>query len=568
MKTVDPVFAATSRPFSATAVIVLYRLAINESPAFRSVMDAREMLNPRIGTVNVLLWDNSPTPQWQLSLREGVQYVSDPRNSGLAQAYNRALESAIEQRSDWLITLDQDTAIPLDYFLKMASAADAATQYAGVGAIVPQIEAEGKIVSPNHFVFGAIPRWYPRGYCGVPRQPVFAFNSASMLSVAALLQVGGYDPWFWLDNSDAQIFSRLHQHGKRVFIAGNTLVRHEFSMKNLTQRMSAERYRNVLLAESAFWDTRMNRLAGCERTLRLILRLIKHRLRKDSPELQSITRWAIRRRLFNSKELRIREWKTLTRLRLGDTIESSGFHTPRQKVSACMAAFNGARFIDAQLNSILPQLHPQDEIVIVDDCSRDDTVARIAGYHDQRVRLLRHTRNSGVVATFEDALRSATGEILFLCDDDDIWAPTKVRSFLDVFKSRPKVELVTSRVRMIDENGTQLPNSRVNRMGRFLPGFWQNVFKNHFQGSAMAIRASLLGRVLPFPGHKSIQHDAWIGTRIELAGGETAFIDEDLLFYRRHAHNTERFKNRLDQLRTRIELLMAHVSYALRLTTK
>jgi glycosyltransferase involved in cell wall biosynthesis len=299
-----------------------------------------------------------------------------------------------------------------------------------------------------------------------------------------------------------------------------------------------------------------------------MLRLIKHLLRKDSPDLQRITRWAIRRRLFTSKEQRIQEWRSLTRERLGGVIESSGFHAPRQKVSACMAAFNGARFIDAQLNSILQQLHPHDEVVIVDDCSRDDTVAHVAAYNDPRVRLIRHTQNAGVVATFEDALRSATGEILFLCDDDDIWAPTKVRSFLDMFMMRPDVELVTSRVRLIDEDSNPLPSSRINRMGRFLPGFWRNVFKNHYQGSAMAIRASLLGRVLPFPRHRFLQHDAWIGTRNELIGGAAAFIDEDLLFYRRHAHNTERIKNKLDQLRTRVQLLMAHVSYALRLTTK
>jgi Glycosyl transferase family 2 len=398
----------------------------------------------------------------------------------------------------------------------------------------------------------------------VPDEPVFAFNSASMLSVAALEQVGGYDPWFWLDNSDSHLFSRLHQHGKRVFIAGEIQVQHEFSMKNMQQRMSADRYRNALLAESAFWDTRMNRLAGWERTLRLILRLFKHHSRKDSPELRRITRDAIRRRLFMSKANRIEEWRTETKQRLGDALETSAFQRSKPGVSACMAAFNGSRFIDVQLTSILTQLQEQDEVVIVDDCSQDDTAARIAAFNDPRVRLLKHIQNAGVVATFEDALRSATGAILFLCDDDDVWAPTKVKSFLSVFESRPDVGLVTSRVRLIDENGRPLPNSRMNRNGRHLSGFWQNVFKNHYQGSAMAIRASLLGSVLPFPKYKSLQHDAWIGTRNEIAGSKAAFIDEDLLFYRRHSQNVSNAKTRLNQLRTRIELLIAHISHALR----
>jgi hypothetical protein len=83
----------------------------------------------------------------------------------------------------------------------------------------------------------------------------------------------------------------------------------------------------------------------------------------------------------------------------------------------------------------------------------------------------------------------------------------------------------------------------------------------------MAIRASLLGHVLPFPHRKSFLHDAWIGTRNEILGGEVVFIDEDLLYYRRHSKNASNTKSRFRQLKTRIDLLMAHILYALRLTT-
>ena len=79
-----------------------------------------------------------------------------------------------------------------------------------------------------------------------------------------------------------------------------------------------------------------------------------------------------------------------------------------------MAAYNGGAFVEAQLHSILAQLKPQDEVVIVDDGSTDDTLQRIAQIGDARIRLLRHEKNAGVVATFEDALRSATGDVLFL----------------------------------------------------------------------------------------------------------------------------------------------------------
>lgn len=566
MSLVEPIFQEQGRPFCATVIIVLYRIAPADSPAFRSVMNALVGHDIQAGSTQVLLWDNSPVPQPVNDLPTGVIYRSEPRNAGLANAYNWALARANEWHSEWLITLDQDTALPFNYFAKMASAAQMSTRFAGVGAIVPQIEADGKLLSPNRFLLGAIPRWYDRGYCGAPNEAVFAFNSGAMLRVAALQQVGGYNPWFWLDNSDAMIFSKLNEHGKRVFVAGDIQIQHEFSMKDMSHRMSAERYRNVLLAESAFWDLRMNRVAGWERNFRLLLRMAKHRMRNDSKELRRITWSALTRRLMMSKCKRIEEWRQKTLQQFGNRFPPSQAMR-RLKVSVCMAAYNGGKFVDAQLRSILPQLHNEDEVIVVDDCSQDETVERIAGANDQRIQVLKHTRNAGVMRTFEDALRCSTGDIIFLCDDDDVWALTKVQRFLDVFAAFPDVEIVTSRAHLIDEQDKQLPNSHVNRNGKFLPGFWQNLFKNHYQGSAMAIRSTLLGRVLPFPKRNSFLHDAWIGTRNEISGGKTAFIDEDLLFYRRHSQNASQKKPLSHQILSRIELLLAHVSHLLRPTS-
>lgn len=558
MSKVHPVFAPAPIRLNVTAVIVLYRMSARESPAFQSVMAAREEMGSNSGDVGVVLWDNSPSPDASRNLPGGVHYFADENNSGLATAYNRALAWAMEQRSDWLLTLDQDTAVPRDFFLKMAAAACESSRYAGVGAIVPQIAAGTRQISPNYFQFGAIPRWYQSGYVGVPAESVFAFNSGAMLSTAALRQLGGYDPRFWLDNSDAMVFSKLHEHGKRVYVAGDIQVEHEFSMKDMQRRMSPERYRNALLAETAFWDLRMSRAARWERTLRLALRLVKQWWRKDSAEMRRITWQALTRRLFISRQKRIAEWTLATRKHA--TSETAA--DPRLKISVCMAAYNGGAFVEPQLRSILSQLRPRDEVVIVDDGSTDDTLKRIAQIGDMRVRVLKHEHNAGVVATFEDALRLASGEILFLSDDDDVWAPTKVQQFLHAFENGPDVEIVQSRVRMIDENDRPMLNSRINRHGRFAPGFWHNLFMNHYQGSAMALRASLLGRVLPIPVSTSFLHDVWIGTRNDLVGGKFVFIDEDLLFYRRHGNNASRAKSPLEKIRTRTRLILAHLVHS------
>lgn len=559
MSEIRPVFAESATRLKVMAVIVLYRIAPKDSPAFQSVMAAREALSRDVGEVRVLLWNNSPAAGAGDDLPDGVAYFADESNSGLATAYNRAMEWAELHGAEWLLTLDQDTAVPARFFVKMAAAATASARYAGTGAIVPQIAAGGRQLSPNWFQFGAIPRWYRSGYIGVPGEPVFAFNSGAMLRLEVLRQIGGYDPRFWLDDSDAMIFSKLHEHGKRVYVAGDIQVKHEFSMKDMQARMSVARYQNALLAETAFWDLRMNWLAGWERTLRLMARMVKHWMRRDSAELRRTTWRALMRRLFTSRRRRLEEWMKVTEERAQKS--QRPLWDPR--ISVCMAAYNGGLFVEAQLQSILTQLRPIDELVIVDDGSKDDTVVRIQQLGDTRVKLLRHERNAGVLATFEDALRSATGEILFLADDDDVWAPSKVRRFMDVFLRDPNVEIVSSRVRMIDEHDRQLPHSRINREGRFRAGFWRNLYMNHYQGSAMAVRASLLGRVLPFPAQDSFLHDAWIGTRNDLLGGRAVFIEEDLLFYRRHSKNASQTKSLGRQIQTRVDLLLAHLRYAL-----
>jgi glycosyltransferase involved in cell wall biosynthesis len=560
MQLTQPILGDRASQLFATAVIVLYGMSPEESPAFRSLVEARAHLTPAFGRLSILLWDNSPLPRIGAALPDDVAYRHDARNLGLVVAYNQAIEIAVGRASQWLITLDQDSAVPGDYLLSMASAAQLCVSRPDVDAIVPQIAVGRKQLSPYRFALGAVPHWYRPGFCGLPDEAVFAFNSGAMLRVDALRQIGGYDLRFPLEYSDTAMFHRLHQHGKRVYIAGEIQLRHEFSLIEMNRLLSVERYRRTLLAETALWDLHMNWLAGCERTARLALRMVRHWKRGDRKELRRVTRDFLFFRLFCSKSARLRRWRESLQHLPGIALERA--EKPRPKVSVCMAAYNGARFIEAQIASILPQLAPDDEIVIVDDASQDDTVARIGEMHDGRIRLFKHERNEGVVATFEDALRCATGNILFLSDDDDLWAPTKVERVLREFEQHPEAQVVASRVALIDEHGNRLPDGRLNRHGLFQPGFWSNIIMNHYQGSAMAIRASFLGQVLPFPRGKLFLHDVWIGTRNDVRGGKTVFINEPLVFYRRHSQNASQRHDLLRLLKVRVNLLIAHLTHA------
>jgi GT2 family glycosyltransferase len=383
-----------------------------------------------------------------------------------------------------------------------------------------------------------------------------------MLRVAALRQAGGYDPWFWLDDSDACMYRRLHRNGKRVYVAGDIVVEHNFSMLNMNRRMTPARYENILWAETAFWDMHMNALAGCERTLRLAGRLVKHVLRKDDPELSSITRQFLWKRLFHGKRRRIEGWRSKMTDQIGHTLRRAAYVGPaKPKISVCMAAYNGERFVQAQLETILPQLDVHDEVIIVDDASTDGTVEQIKRLQDDRIALIQHSTRKGAVATFEDAILSASGDILFLSDDDDLWATGKVQKYLAAFASNPDVRVVTSKVSQIDQNGAPTNDPRLRLRNEFAAGFVSNLIRNNYQGSAMAFRASLLPEILPFPTDLYVLHDVWIGTRNAISSGKTSFIDDALLLYRRHGGNFSYRLNWTLQLKKRVHLLWAHIRF-------
>jgi glycosyltransferase involved in cell wall biosynthesis len=204
------------------------------------------------------------------------------------------------------------------------------------------------------------------------------------------------------------------------------------------------------------------------------------------------------------------------------------------KISVCMASYNGEWFIREQLSSILSQLGNDDEIVLVDDASTDETVDIAERFSDKRIRIFRQAHNCGVLKTFERALEEATGEIIFLADQDDFWRPDKVSKIKSLFSERPDLSLVLSDSFIVDARG-QITSETRFRSGRFRPGALQNIIRNRYLGCAMAFRRSILGYCLPFPSDIPM-HDMWIGIVNQFVG-KTGFIDEPLMSYRRHDTN-------------------------------
>lgn len=204
--------------------------------------------------------------------------------------------------------------------------------------------------------------------------------------------------------------------------------------------------------------------------------------------------------------------------------------------SVAMATYQGMPYITAQIDSILAQLAPEDELVISDNGSTDGTLDYLQSIAqtDPRVRILSLTSEKGILPNFQNALQECKGDIIFLCDQDDIWKPEKMNTISKLFDKQPNLMAVQSDAEIINAKGERIASSFFSQR-KCGPGLWKNFHKNTWQGCSMAFRRSLLAVALPFP-RKIPMHDVWIGMLSEIAG-DVIFLPEILTSYRRHSDN-------------------------------
>ena len=209
------------------------------------------------------------------------------------------------------------------------------------------------------------------------------------------------------------------------------------------------------------------------------------------------------------------------------------------KISVAMATYNGEKYIREQLLSVLENLGPDDEVIVSDDDSKDSTLSVIKSINDGRIKVIKGPCK-GVIKNFENALKNCSGKIIFLCDQDDIWAKNKVRIVLKCFEKHPECTCVVHDARVIDENKNVMMTSYFEYR-KSKPGLINNIYKNSYMGCCMAIKRKLLDCVLPIP-EKVTMHDQWIGLCSDKKG-KSIFIKKQLICYRRHSDAVTDFKH-------------------------
>lgn len=198
-------------------------------------------------------------------------------------------------------------------------------------------------------------------------------------------------------------------------------------------------------------------------------------------------------------------------------------------ITVCIATYNGERYIRQQIESILSQLSDNDEVVVSDDGSTDNTLQKISNIGDKRIKIVEGPHRHSPTLNFENAMQHAKGNYIFLADQDDVWMPNKVEVCM---KTLCKYDCVVSDAIVTDCKLTPIVQSLYNMMHIQRGKLYNLLWHNGYTGCCMAFKRSVLDLSLPFP-KSTPMHDIWIGNVAAFCLSIT-FISDKLVLFRRH----------------------------------
>lgn len=223
--------------------------------------------------------------------------------------------------------------------------------------------------------------------------------------------------------------------------------------------------------------------------------------------------------------------------------------------SVAMAAYNGERFIAQQIDSVLDQLGPDDELVVSYDPSSDGTLEILEGYaaRDSRVCVLAND-NHGIVGNFNNAIAASAKDVVFICDQDDVWVPGKCDAVIARL-NETGADLLIHNVVHIDAEGKVISKPLFEEYG-IRPGILRNFAAPRYSGCCMAFPQASKRLIMPMP-EDVINYDHWVGMVCEALGSVT-FMDDVYLKHRLHGDNVTTSRRALGVIaRQRLNLLKA-----------
>ena len=208
-------------------------------------------------------------------------------------------------------------------------------------------------------------------------------------------------------------------------------------------------------------------------------------------------------------------------------------------ISVCLATYNGAKYIEIQLHSILKQLGASDEVIILDDCSKDNTLDLVRAIDDKRIKIFKNEVNKGHVYSFGRVIELGTNDVVFMSDQDDIWVDGRAELMKDrLLKS--KALLISTNSDFIDSDGNIIDFSLDGVSSESSQKYFKNIVdifvgKTNYVGCTMAFKKELRDLILPIPSYVE-SHDLWVAMGANIIKSNL-HLDEPTLYRRIHGEN-------------------------------
>lgn len=200
-------------------------------------------------------------------------------------------------------------------------------------------------------------------------------------------------------------------------------------------------------------------------------------------------------------------------------------------ISVCMCTYNGEKYISKQLQSIVDQTMPPNEIVIIDDASSDKTTQIINQFilkHDY-IKLYINNNNIGVNHSFLRAMRQSMNDIVIFSDQDDYWYADRIKSINNVFKENPETVMVSANAHIYDNE--KYTGSNVYDIYKPTKSFLKVFYKNRFIGCNLAIRREVVKRINRIPRNNYYDHAFAL---LAMLNGNIVYLSKPMSEYNRH----------------------------------
>ena len=205
----------------------------------------------------------------------------------------------------------------------------------------------------------------------------------------------------------------------------------------------------------------------------------------------------------------------------------------KPSVSILCPSYNHQDYVSGFIDSVLAQTDKNWELIIVDDCSTDDNVARIMGCSDRRIRLFRHDFNRGINAAINTAFSHARSDIVCLMASDDMLAPDYVQTICETFAQHPDADVVYPALQCIKPSGQIIENEIWYQLQRPQAVLLRDMFfiGNRIMSPGMAVRKSAFARIYPLEIPLSQYQDYKTHIRL-LLHGKCVQLPRPLVLYR------------------------------------